>query len=122
MGYRQIHPASPQIRTDRSALAQGRLCRLPDLFNAGRPGHGMARAAGGDENALPRRDSIDDGDAAVDTGQMKTTISWVRMSISLAAIASAVFFFWRASLVGLSNEKIIYTVLAVFCGVLALLA
>ena len=49
-------------------------------------------------------------------------LSWVKLSISIVAIAGAAFFFWRASQVGLSNEKIGYTVLAVFCGVIALLA
>jgi hypothetical protein len=58
----------------------------------------------------------------MDTGKMKSRISWVKLSISLGALAGAAFFFWRASQVGLSNEKIIDTVLAVILGGIALLA
>ena len=44
------------------------------------------------------------------------------MSISLAALAGAAFFFWRASQLGLSGEKIIDTLLAVILGGIGLLA
>ena len=82
----------------------------------------MARPKKRAENSLSIGAAIDDGHATVDTRKMKTKISWVKMSISLAAIAGAAFFFWRAAQVGLSNEKIIDTVLAVLLGGIALLA
>jgi len=53
---------------------------------------------------------------------MKTRISWLKMAVSLAAFAGAAFFFWRASQVGLSPEKIVETVLAVALGVIGFLA
>ncbi len=73
---------------------------------------------------MPSRSEIsnDDGDAAVDARKMKPGINWKKMSISLGAAAGAAFFFWRASQVGLSGEKIIDTLLAVILGGIALLA
>jgi hypothetical protein len=53
---------------------------------------------------------------------MKSRISWVKISISLAAFAGAAFLLWKASQVGLSPEKIIETVLAVALGVIGFLA
>jgi hypothetical protein len=53
---------------------------------------------------------------------MNAKISWIRLLISCAGVAGAALFFWKASQVGLSNEKILYTVLAVACAVLAFLS
>ena len=82
----------------------------------------MAPAKKGPENSFAGGGAGDDGDTAVDTGKMKSGISWLKMSISLAAFAGAAFLFWRASQIGLSPEKIVYTVLAVALGVIGFLA
>ena len=74
------------------------------------------------ENSFASGGASGDGDTAVDTGKMKSRISWLKMAVSLAAFAGAAFLLWRASQVGLSPEKIVETVLAVALGVIGFLA
>src|SRR5436190_7157482 len=53
MGVRAPHTASPQVRIDGPAVAQGGFRRVSGLCDAGRTGAGMARAQERDEYSDP---------------------------------------------------------------------